>query len=317
MLPPGRSASGAPPPPVADETWDLGPMDIKFAEPVTTPTKPASDRAGADEPKPVLSRVESLSSSFKDFDIEREEDGTCVAGGRPSTSGAGASAGNDSSGEVDLAAAANLAASVQRRMSGSANDEPMPEVIDFQPLAAVTAADLAAFSLHPTVNTSSKSASNTALATGGTSPVSSHAPETPFSPSTSQLMWVLNCRWGAGRRCTCMRTQLSASSSKHDVHREGGPGHSMQPHVWRHDCVNALSLCRTDNSKGGEHGGGFTFFPISSPKVEAAATDSRIFKSWPSVRSSCTSEVIGPSDDDHTAADYADDGEHGCLSCGT
>jgi hypothetical protein len=132
--------------------------------------------------------VESLSSSFKDFDIEREEDGTSVAGGRPSTSGAGASAGNDSSGEVDLAAAANLAAMAQRRMSGSAPDETMPEVIDFQPLAAVTAADLAAFSLHPTVNTDSKSVSNTALATGGTSPVSSHTPETPFSPSTSQLM---------------------------------------------------------------------------------------------------------------------------------
>eukprot|EP00195_Chlamydomonas_chlamydogama_P014734 CAMPEP_0202902904 /NCGR_PEP_ID=MMETSP1392-20130828/18762_1 /ASSEMBLY_ACC=CAM_ASM_000868 /TAXON_ID=225041 /ORGANISM="Chlamydomonas chlamydogama, Strain SAG 11-48b" /LENGTH=1064 /DNA_ID=CAMNT_0049589765 /DNA_START=132 /DNA_END=3326 /DNA_ORIENTATION=- len=58
---------------VQDEAWDLGPTDIKFAEPVTTPSKNSTDRQG-DETRPVLSRVESLSSSFKDFDIERIED---------------------------------------------------------------------------------------------------------------------------------------------------------------------------------------------------------------------------------------------------
>eukprot|EP00798_Chlamydomonas_sp_ICE-L_P020442 gene20442-27231_t len=54
-----------------DQAWDLGPLDITITEPVTTPTK--ADKS-SDEPKPVLSRVESLSSSFMDFDIERAEE---------------------------------------------------------------------------------------------------------------------------------------------------------------------------------------------------------------------------------------------------
>lgn len=67
-----------------DETWDMGPLDIKLAEPVMTPRKSTGARS-TDEPKPVLSRVESLSSSFKDFDLERLDDGRCVSrGSQPS-----------------------------------------------------------------------------------------------------------------------------------------------------------------------------------------------------------------------------------------
>lgn len=61
----GGGGSAAP-----DEAWDLGPMDIKFAEPVSTPSK-SPEKLDAEERRPVLSRVESLSSSFKDFDMER------------------------------------------------------------------------------------------------------------------------------------------------------------------------------------------------------------------------------------------------------
>ena len=56
--------------PLHDESWDLGPQDIKFAEPVSTPSK-SPEKQEAEERRPVLSRVESLSSSFKDFEMER------------------------------------------------------------------------------------------------------------------------------------------------------------------------------------------------------------------------------------------------------
>ncbi len=59
--------------------------------------------------------------------------------------------------------------------------------------------------------------------------------------------------------------------------------------------------------------GGFSF-PVATPPAEPQA-DHHLFKSWPSVRSSCTSEVIAASDDDHVAADYADDGA--CDACVT
>lgn len=55
---------------VHDEAWDMGPRDIKFAEPVSTPSK-SPEKPSAEEVRPVLSRVESLSSSFKDFEMER------------------------------------------------------------------------------------------------------------------------------------------------------------------------------------------------------------------------------------------------------
>lgn len=48
---------------------------------------------------------------------------------------------------------------------------------------------------------------------------------------------------------------------------------------------------------------GFSF-PVTPPSDEP---DQRIFTSWPSVRSSCTSEPVANSDDDN-AAEYADDG---------
>lgn len=50
---------------VGDESWDQGPTDITFAEPVTTPTKD-SRRSSNSGVKPSLSRVESLSNSFID-----------------------------------------------------------------------------------------------------------------------------------------------------------------------------------------------------------------------------------------------------------
>jgi hypothetical protein len=62
-----------------DEAWDLGPTDIKLADPVIIAGKSVDDgmRSG-DESRPVLSRVESLSSSFMDFDLERTDDEACM-----------------------------------------------------------------------------------------------------------------------------------------------------------------------------------------------------------------------------------------------
>lgn len=72
--------------------------------------------------------------------------------------------------------------------------------------------------------------------------------------------------------------------------------------------------CRSEDAK--ENGGGFSFFPITPPSAEPQpVADSKLFKSWPSVRSSCTSELIAASDDDNAAADYADDGELVCMIC--
>lgn len=104
----------------ADEMWDLGPMDIKLAAPVTTPRKSSPGRL-TEESKPILSRVESLSSSFKDFDIEREE-------------------------------------AYSGRVSGVLSDTDMqadPEEIDFPsiPLAQVTPQDLEAFGSLPSHHT--------------------------------------------------------------------------------------------------------------------------------------------------------------------
>lgn len=69
----GRSALDLEFPTTADTTWDLGPIGIRIADPVSTPTKSCCTTV-CDEPKPVLSRVESLSSSFKDFDIDCNDD---------------------------------------------------------------------------------------------------------------------------------------------------------------------------------------------------------------------------------------------------
>lgn len=63
-------------------------------------------------------------------------------------------------------------------------------------------------------------------------------------------------------------------------------------------CTVACALsaaCSQDDSK--EHGGGFSF-PITPPSVVHHEPDSRIFKSWTSVRSSCNSEAIAASDEE-------------------
>lgn len=67
-----------------DETWDFGPIDIKFAEPVSTPSK-SPEKQEAEERRPVLSRVESLSSSFKDFEMERGFEADGEGGGQISS----------------------------------------------------------------------------------------------------------------------------------------------------------------------------------------------------------------------------------------
>ena len=79
--PSSSSASPPLPPPGADDAWDFGPMDIKIAEPVVIAGKSSDGlRSGEDASKPVLSRVESLSSSFVDFDLERLEDDQFLVG---------------------------------------------------------------------------------------------------------------------------------------------------------------------------------------------------------------------------------------------
>lgn len=85
--------------PSADASWDAGPTDIKFGVPVITPSK-AHDHS---EPRPVLSRVESLSSSFKDFDLERmghDEDGGTTSRSQNNGQAASSEAGYDSEAEV-------------------------------------------------------------------------------------------------------------------------------------------------------------------------------------------------------------------------
>ena len=56
----------------------------------------------------------------------------------------------------------------------------------------------------------------------------------------------------------------------------------------------------------GTGGGGFSF-PVTPPSGEP--DQSKLFTSWPSVRSSCTSELHANSDDDTALmADYQDEG---------
>lgn len=85
--------------PSADASWDAGPTDIKFGVPVITPSK-GHDHS---EPRPVLSRVESLSSSFKDFELERmghDEDGGTTSRSHGNGQAASSEAGYDSEAEV-------------------------------------------------------------------------------------------------------------------------------------------------------------------------------------------------------------------------
>ncbi len=62
---------------------------------------------------------------------------------------------------------------------------------------------------------------------------------------------------------------------------------------------------------GGGGGGGFSF-PVTPPSDPEP--DQRLFTSWPSVRSSCTSEPIAIDDDDAALpAEYADHGGKGAC----
>lgn len=56
-----------------DETWDMGPLDIKLTDPVITPTKETSQTHLGN--RPTLSRVESLSNSFIDDTESLDEPG--------------------------------------------------------------------------------------------------------------------------------------------------------------------------------------------------------------------------------------------------
>mmetsp|Transcript_29525 Transcript_29525/g.76574 ORF Transcript_29525/g.76574 Transcript_29525/m.76574 type:complete len:663 (-) Transcript_29525:559-2547(-) len=111
----------------SDPTWDMGPQDIKLTEPVSTPSKGSGDQQqlSGENSRPVLSRVESLSSSLKDFDADRShEQGESMASGPMS-----------------------------RAHSDSEQQPPElggGEVIDFNPipLAQATPQDLKAFGLH-------------------------------------------------------------------------------------------------------------------------------------------------------------------------
>ena len=117
----------AKPPGNTDESWDQGPVGIRFAEPVTTPTKASTERPTSEELKPVLSRVESLSSSFKDFDIERTDDEQF----------SGRVSGMSDGGDGPPAEVIDF--------------QPPAEVIDFQPipLSRVTPTELETLRLQP------------------------------------------------------------------------------------------------------------------------------------------------------------------------
>ncbi|KAJ9512538.1 hypothetical protein QJQ45_018951 [Haematococcus lacustris] len=249
---------------VKDETWDLGPTDIRLAEPVTTPSK-AGGRV-SDEHKPVLSRVESLSSSFKDFDIERtgEADTRC-----PSRA---SDAGNRPGDEVDFQMQLNTSAQCLEGFC-------QPDLAPKQPGAAYTGGGLTTmggFSLLP-------------HASSGSPPASSPPKSSPPKNSETRLPGL------------ALGMQLSASGSLSAQSRDQETQEATQCSFK----LLFLGLAHVSRCEDQREAGGFSF-PITSPKVEPQP-DPRLFKSWPSVRSSCTSEVIGPSDEENNAADYADD----------
>jgi len=78
-----------------ESAWEEGPAGITFAEPVTTPTKAPSRRSSTSEPKPTLSRVESLSNSFID---DLESDLECSGPGPGDDEAAGAGGGDAGAG---------------------------------------------------------------------------------------------------------------------------------------------------------------------------------------------------------------------------
>ncbi len=122
--------------PSSADAWDLGPVGIRIADPVTTPTKSSGGNAaapeGADSTRPVLSRVESLSSSFKDFDIEAlgEDAELHTPSRRVSATTASASQQQQQDGLLLQPTGAGLASSSSSDPTGGA----AAEVIDFHPL---------------------------------------------------------------------------------------------------------------------------------------------------------------------------------------
>ncbi|GIL55001.1 hypothetical protein Vafri_10672 [Volvox africanus] len=223
-----------------DETWDLGPADIKFADPVSTPSK-SPEKQEAEERRPVLSRVESLSSSFKDFEMERGFN-------------------------VDGEAEGQLSSKVSE-----CEHTADPEVIDF-PVTVVNHEDVELFRRGRQSPTSSMDVARGSLAPS-------------VAPSEGQASE------GAG--------------AKERSQRKGSTKHMM--------LLKTLAAGRTGDVRGNttttgsgsaNAGGGFSF-PVTPPSDEP---EQRLFTSWPSVRSSCTSEPVATWDDDNALpAEYADD----------
>ncbi|GLC52975.1 hypothetical protein PLESTB_000694600 [Pleodorina starrii] len=227
-----------------DETWDLGPTDIKFAEPVSTPSK-SPEKQEPEERRPVLSRVESLSSSFKDFEMER-----------------GFNADGEGEGQISS------------KVSESEHVADPAEVIDF-PVSVVNHEDVELFRHNRQSPTSSMDVARGSLAPS-VAPSEGQAPESASGKER-------------GRRKGSAKNMLlkTFAAGRNSNGRENGPATGG-------GSANAGAL----------GGGGFSF-PVTPPSDEP---EQRLFTSWPSVRSSCTSEPVATSDDDNALpAEYADD----------
>eukprot|EP00200_Dunaliella_tertiolecta_P003736 CAMPEP_0202359942 /NCGR_PEP_ID=MMETSP1126-20121109/13064_1 /ASSEMBLY_ACC=CAM_ASM_000457 /TAXON_ID=3047 /ORGANISM="Dunaliella tertiolecta, Strain CCMP1320" /LENGTH=1262 /DNA_ID=CAMNT_0048953517 /DNA_START=67 /DNA_END=3855 /DNA_ORIENTATION=- len=241
----------------SDPTWDMGPQDIKLTEPVSTPSKGSGDQQqlSGENSRPVLSRVESLSSSLKDFDADRShEQGESMASGPMS-----------------------------RAHSDSEQQPPElggGEVIDFNPipLAQATPQDLKAFGLHEQQQQGAKQQQQ-----------QQHDPAA-FSAVTSSLAV------GVGSRA-----QHAPQSEDPEAGATASPGATTPGRESNKSLEQAQS-----QADAREPGGGFSF-PVTPKQSDEPQSHPPPFKSWPSVRSSFTSEFAAASDDDHNAADYADE----------
>ncbi|GFR50340.1 hypothetical protein Agub_g12549 [Astrephomene gubernaculifera] len=229
---------------VHDETWDLGPTDIKFAEPVSTPSK-SPEKQEAEERRPVLSRVESLSSSFKDFEMERGFLGDGEAEGQ-----------------------------ISSKVSESEYVAD-PEVIDF-PVTVVNHEDVELFRQRRQSPTSSLDVA------GGSVAPSVTLSEPPAGEGAGSK--GRNRRKGSGKNFSLLKSLATGRGGEN-----GAGGGSLG--------TGGAAFC-------GGAGGGFSF-PVTPPSDEP---EQRLFTSWPSVRSSCTSEPVAMSDDDNALpAEYEDD----------
>ncbi|KAG2490825.1 hypothetical protein HYH03_010746 [Edaphochlamys debaryana] len=250
-----------------DETWDLGPTDIKFAEPVSTPSK-SPEKQEPEERRPVLSRVESLSSSFKDFEMER-----------------GLNADDEGAGHISS------------KVSESEYVAD-PEVIDF-PVTVVDHADVELFRQNRHSPTSSLDVAAGSLAPSVVLSEPQHGTDGGGSADR-------------GRRKAAKSTSLlKALATGRDPRENGAPasagsggsGSTSGPERGGSSGGGAVLAPKLPSAPLGG-GGGFSF-PVTPPSDEP---DQRLFTSWPSVRSSCTSEPVAISDDDNALpAEYADE----------